>query len=90
MKGLYSASHHGRRSSSEDEEEDKVEAVPIRSGFSSHFPKVGMLSREEITVDCLYICVIHSKNNYCLVPRVVTVEGILQLGMQTLTERWKQ
>lgn len=42
VKGLYSASHHGRRSSSEDEEEDKVEAVPNRSGFSSNFYKVGI------------------------------------------------
>ena len=51
VKGLYSA-RHGRRSSSEDEDEDKVEAVPSRSGFSSNFPKVSKVSRKMTLIVC--------------------------------------
>ena len=47
VKGLYSA-HHGRRSSSEDEEDDKVDAEPTGKGFGSNPPRMIVLGRSSV------------------------------------------
>lgn len=47
VKGLYSA-RLGRRSGSEDEEEDQVEVVPSGSNFSSNPPKMNVLGKNSM------------------------------------------